>query len=412
MERIKIIITGLGLFMCFQLLQGQNTPVPKVHWTFDIADYTQATFDFKARDENNNIIADANILGRVYSPGGHWQSDRFGSVNKVFSLNTGAYIDFSNSAVTNNPKFFGLSKYNANPDAITISLWVKFTASNENERLIFGAKESSNDSDVKFGISLKETTLYLKQYYEPKGTNNIGTAWEYKLIPPAAFDAGFGWYHLIVVFAKTQKYMRVFLGKPNGGAEYGPGTNSNVPGNSKVKREFDGRLIWIPGIRDKLKDFNYWFLGNNTVDMHFDDLMIFDKDLTLDEAKALYNNQKPTSSSAKIADKKSGGNNENEVSFEEADEVDKEELNQSLKIFPNPSNGLVTMSFRTKSSGIGSIIINDILGKIVYSESIEVSEGNNEQILDVKALGLLSGLYFVNLETPLGIKMNKKLIVE
>lgn len=411
MKKIKTFIIGFGMLAYFQLVQGQLepitvAPVPKVHWTFDSKDFsnTDNGTDFHARNEKGDVIVDNNIFGRLYNPGGHWKPDRFGYNHKAFSLNHNGYIDFSNTLYTNSPKFFGLSKYNTNPDAVTISIWVKFTKLTEDERLIFGAKESKNDSDVKFGISLKEKTLYLKQYYEPKGTNNVGTAWTYKLIPPAAFDAGFGWYHLIVVFAKTQKYMRVFLGKPNGGATYGPGTSSMLPGKNKVKREFDGRLIWIPGIRDKLKDFNYWFLGNNTVDMHFDDLMIFDKDLSLDEAKALYNNQKPVV----IYSAKTTANENSQLIVDNK----KEKVVKIFNIFPNPSKELTTISFNVKTAGKTSLFISDILGKTVHSERFEASKGNNEHTVNIKKLRLPSGLYFVDLETPSGIKMNKKLIVK
>ncbi len=404
MKKTKIII-GLGLIICVQLLYAQNVPVPIVHWTFDktLSDFysKHSEFQFKARDNNNSIIT--NIYGQLNHPGGRFLRDRHNVKSKAFSLDNNASIVFSNLNATNTrSKFFGLSKYNADPDAFTISIWIKFTASQRKERLLFGAKESLlSDSNVKFGISLKEETLYLKQYFEPVGTNNIGKAWKYKLIAPAKFDAGYGWYHLMVVFSKTQKYMRVFLGKPNGGAEYGPGTSATIPGNNKIRREFDGRLIWIPGIRDKLKDFDYWFLGN-TSDLIFDDLMIFDKALTLDEAKALYNNQKPSMGSRRT--KRSSGNIV-------ADEVNERTTN-SLKIFPNPSSGLTKISFKTTSSGIASLTIANLLGKTIYSRRFEVSKGSNELLLNIVEIGFFPGLYFVNLKTPNGVNMNKKLVVK
>jgi hypothetical protein len=261
------------------------------------------------------------------------------------------------------------------------------------ERLLFGAKEENDvNKKLKFGLALKEETLILKRYFEEPG-GEIGTSWNYECFQPAAFDAGFGWYQIIITFDKLQKYIRLFVGKPNGGASYGPGTQSNIPGNATVTRAFDGRLIWIPGIRKNTKQLNYWFIGN-AESLVFDDMMIFDESFTVDQAKALWNDQKPASNNQKSA--------RNKV----VSEIEPPEpiLITGLKLYPNPSkDGAFNLEFALKEDGPVSFEIVNLLGQLVFKQQKQhVNKGNQRFQLGGRARGdvnLASGLYTVNVST-------------
>lgn len=293
-KKIKLLIVcGLCFLwttdVCQILAQEMSTIKPNIRWTFDVQDLapTNSGLKFKARDSRDNIIKNTRNNSLLMESSNNrsrsqFVDDRYGKSSKAYVLKDKEVMVFTGR----NSSFYGLSN-NENIDEFTVSVWLEYTSPSDEERLIFGAKKARFDSGPKFGLSLIGTKLYLKQYHEKwsdDGTKTVGVAWSYRLIEPAAFDAGYGWYNIIAVFAKKQKYMRVFLGKPNNGAVYGEGTN-------KVRREFDGRLIWIPGIKKGLSDFSKWFVGPAS-GLVFDNIDIYNKALSLEQAKEMFNQDK------------------------------------------------------------------------------------------------------------------------
>ncbi|WP_299671642.1 T9SS type A sorting domain-containing protein [uncultured Polaribacter sp.] len=386
---MKILI--ILMFFCSPYLL--NAQSHRIWWTFDSDDVAQVNgtstfkaFDYPSGSNQTTVIPDltAEISNTIL-----YVDDRYGAKGAILFNDPGAAINFSSSSSSqtgDQAKFFGLAPFYSQADSMdemTVSVWVNFKNETGNERIIFGASENPF-SPIKFGLSLRNTTLYLKQYYTTPAAN-IGKEWDYELFKPGAFDAGRGWYHVTVIFAKTQKYMRVLIGKPNGGAEYGPSTDPNIPGNNKLKREFDGRLIWVPGIREKLKNFNYWGIRNAN-GLIFDDLMVYNRALTLDEAKNAYFEQKvavPVSKSSLIV----------------KTIVGESELIEDMVLYPNPTSGLVTISLPSniKDGTKLKLKLLSLLGSRLWEANTIVQ--SNVIKKDLKnGLNLPSGIYIVSLE--------------
>ena len=380
---MKATTVFLAILLSAIQLIGQENPAPNydLKWTFDLDHFGpnnyeyftpvtgDNTIDFSLRAVTHNLSADDAV------------QDRHGDSTKAIKMRDDSKIDFS----YNNQKFFGLSPdyiANADVDAITISMWVKFIDESNNERLILGAKENGSDSHFKFGLSLKETSLYLKRYFENED-GSTGKAWDYECFQPGAFDSGYGWYYIALTFAKTQKYMRLLLGKPNGGATYGPGTDPNVPGSNTVTREFDGRLIWIPGIREGHQYFNYWTI-ENAGNLSFDDIKIWKQDLTLQQSRTLYDQEKEGGEGAKIANKK------------KESELPEDDVQENIRVTPNPNGGNFNIDFAFEVDGTLNISLFDLQGRQVYHDTKKLISGRHS--IHVKAEQLSTGIYFLNLK--------------
>lgn len=69
--------------------------------------------------------------------------------------------------------------------------------------------------------------------------------------------------------------------------------------------------------------------------------------------------------------------------------------NQNLKVYPNPAteNDVITISYN--EAAIGSLTIQDVDGRIVYTETI--NSGTNQVQIDAKKMGLSAGIYVVTL---------------
>ncbi|NND88942.1 MAG: T9SS type A sorting domain-containing protein, partial [Flavobacteriaceae bacterium] len=92
---------------------------------------------------------------------------------------------------------------------------------------------------------------------------------------------------------------------------------------------------------------------------------------------------------------------ENEAACEALSITDLQDLVASINIYPNPASELLTIDDPTKS--IHRIKIHNVSGQLIkaYKEaSSEIQVGQ-----------LPAGIYFINLETPLGV-VRKKFIKE
>ncbi len=73
--------------------------------------------------------------------------------------------------------------------------------------------------------------------------------------------------------------------------------------------------------------------------------------------------------------------------------------NNSLKVFPNPTNETFTIQARSKSSDLGEIIIHDLSGQLVYSKYVNLEEGEWSQNFASEQLGMSAGIYIIELKT-------------
>ena len=69
------------------------------------------------------------------------------------------------------------------------------------------------------------------------------------------------------------------------------------------------------------------------------------------------------------------------------------ETNTNLSIYPNPSDGLINISFNSKENGNYQLSVLDIFGRIIKQETKEAISGNNTDIMN--ADGVSKGIYFL-----------------
>ena len=77
----------------------------------------------------------------------------------------------------------------------------------------------------------------------------------------------------------------------------------------------------------------------------------------------------------------------------------------SISIFPNPTTGLLNISFGTAESDGYSVEIYDALGRLVTTEMVSASDNHT---MDISAYP--EGLYVVRISTPAFVA-NKKILL-
>ena len=66
---------------------------------------------------------------------------------------------------------------------------------------------------------------------------------------------------------------------------------------------------------------------------------------------------------------------------------------ESFAVYPNPTNGLLTISSKNSSKSINNVVVSDVLGKTVQTNSFNSSKA----VLDLSRLN--SGVYFVKVQS-------------
>jgi photosystem II stability/assembly factor-like uncharacterized protein len=89
--------------------------------------------------------------------------------------------------------------------------------------------------------------------------------------------------------------------------------------------------------------------------------------------------------------------------------VEEIENNFNLTVFPNPTNGLLTVNFYSGKNENVNLAIFDILGKELFSEKDIYSSGSFTKQLDISQYK--SGVYFVKLQNKNG-RIVKKIVIE
>ncbi len=80
-----------------------------------------------------------------------------------------------------------------------------------------------------------------------------------------------------------------------------------------------------------------------------------------------------------------------------------------LLVYPNPANDRLTISYFSENSSSVSLLLTNVLGKIVLNEERTINEGENE--LDLHVSSLPNGIYFLNLNNK-GISQKRKIVIE
>lgn len=72
----------------------------------------------------------------------------------------------------------------------------------------------------------------------------------------------------------------------------------------------------------------------------------------------------------------------------------------SLNVFPNPTNGLITLNYTLEAQTKISINIFDALGKLVFANINDGTQGEQVQHLNIQHLA--SGVYVLSVQTDVG----------
>ena len=86
------------------------------------------------------------------------------------------------------------------------------------------------------------------------------------------------------------------------------------------------------------------------------------------------------------------------------------EVLSALSAYPNPTNGITTVSFYSNQNARYSIKIVDIIGKTLISESVSAIEGYNEKEINLENVS--KGLYFITIQSEGKDSQTLRLIVE
>ena len=69
----------------------------------------------------------------------------------------------------------------------------------------------------------------------------------------------------------------------------------------------------------------------------------------------------------------------------------------TLKVYPDPAKDELFVLFKMQSINKAELQITDILGKVVYSNTVNNDQQNNIAVADISSLS--KGIYFVSLIT-------------
>jgi hypothetical protein len=75
-------------------------------------------------------------------------------------------------------------------------------------------------------------------------------------------------------------------------------------------------------------------------------------------------------------------------------------IDNSLRIFPNPTNQLLNIAFENETIKMVELVISDVMGRYLYKEKIQLYFGDLSEAIDVSKLK--SGVYFIEIKTDKG----------
>ena len=77
----------------------------------------------------------------------------------------------------------------------------------------------------------------------------------------------------------------------------------------------------------------------------------------------------------------------------------------ALEVYPNPSRDIFNVSFTSEKAQTINVKVVNVIGEVMYSESLEEFQGTYEQGIDL--IGKAKGVYFLEITTDIG-GINKK----
>jgi thiol-disulfide isomerase/thioredoxin len=85
--------------------------------------------------------------------------------------------------------------------------------------------------------------------------------------------------------------------------------------------------------------------------------------------------------------------------------VEENAADQRLRVFPNPTEGLINVQYEAPASGAAQIEVFNVLGERVFAATRAMGAGTQREVIDLSALN--NGIYFVNI-TADGVRASRK----
>lgn len=323
-------------------------------------------------------------------------------------------------------KLFGvtdasLSTVTPIPPNFTISCWVYVDPSDTaHTRKIF----FTDNTKSRFALLHKGPNIYLRRIatYDRNHAFAINR-FDYLMGAPASFDAGEGWYHVILVMGERPdkaKYTKLFIGKPGWVRYDGSGprvvsTSSTGPlpdSPDRLASNFGGAYAFT-GKQSFMDDESLgWGLGNidGDDDVHhatiapvraIDDFAVWDTTFTEAQAFELFKCQKvnPANScwvnytirkmDSTIVEK------QQPLVGKEPQEI------AAISVFPNPTTGDLWVKIPAdETGGNASIMIADMSGRILYTRTVVLAKTGQSVQLNMKTITKASGIYLLQVAGP------------
>jgi hypothetical protein len=81
----------------------------------------------------------------------------------------------------------------------------------------------------------------------------------------------------------------------------------------------------------------------------------------------------------------------------------------ALEVYPNPSRDIFNISFTSEKAQTIRVKVVNVIGEVMYSESLEEFTGSYENSIDLT--GKAKGVYFLEITTNIG-GVNKKIVLQ
>ncbi len=261
------------------------------------------------------------------------------AINQNYVCYNLMFPDGYNQVFTGNYQNYLLTPtdYNFGTNSRSVAMWVKrYSASNSQhaDYAFFIGGTSNNEG---FTMQMNGSSVYVGTYGQSitQGTIPVDTLW----------------HHYVAMYHNNMCY--IYLdGQQLASASAGTNVNTTV-----------GQM----------------YFGVESADMVFDNIMVYNRQLTAAEVQSIYNTQLNGESSASLF-------------AQDANDI---------QIFPNPASTQFTL---TNLSDGGRLTIVDVSGKIVFSEIV------NTEVFTVNANDFVAGMYYVQFENN-GHVSQKKLVI-
>ena len=100
---------------------------------------------------------------------------------------------------------------------------------------------------------------------------------------------------------------------------------------------------------------------------------------------------------------------QNVTVFSAAGVIDASLSSKSLLVYPNPSNGLFSLTFNLGTATEAQLLVTDLTGKMVYTRNLEIAKNGDTLELDFSMLG--KGIYFLKVKAD-GKTTTRKLTIQ